>query len=222
LEEPIVRTDELIVELARSVTPVAPLTPPSVRLGRWAAAMVVVAAAGVWLLGPRADIAQALRQPVYDLRLVTTVLTSMLAAAAALVLSVPGAERSLFQRILPLLAAGAWAAILGALLVAGGNAVVRVLAFPVNWPCSYKIFAFSLIPGIALVALIRRAAPLEPVWNAWLAGLAATTFGATATQLICPVDDPAHQLVGHVLPVLVFAVIATAIGVRSLGRWSRS
>ena len=212
------RTDELIVELARSAAPVAPLTPPSVRLGRWAAAMFVVSAAGVWLLGPRPDISQALRQPVYDLRLATTLLTAILAAAAALVLSVPGAERSPMQRLLPLVAAGAWAAILAALLIAGGNPVGRVLAFPVNWPCSYKIFGFCLIPGIALVALIRRAAPLEPVWNALLAGLAATALGATATQLICPVDDPAHQLVGHLMPVLVIAAIATAIGTRSLRR----
>jgi hypothetical protein len=213
-----VRTDDLIVELARNATPIAPLPSPSIRLGRWAAVMFVVAATGVWLLGPRADVGQALRRTAYDVRLVMTLLTALLAAAAALVLSVPGAERSRVQRILPFVAIGAWAAFLAALLVAGGSPVGRVLAFPVNWPCSYKIFGFCLIPGVALVSLVRRAAPLEPLWNALLATLAATSLAATATQFICPVDDPAHQLVGHVLPVMVLAAIATAVSYRFLGR----
>ncbi len=178
--------------------------------------MVVVAGAGVLLWGPRADITEALRQPAYEARLVATLMTALLAAAAAFVLSVPGAERSPVQRMLPFVAVGAWAALLVSLLVAGGDPVARVLAFPVNWPCSYKIFGFCLIPGIALVALLRRAAPLQPVWSALLAMLAATALGATAAQFICPVDDPAHQLVGHVLPVLVLAAAGTIVGYRSL------
>jgi hypothetical protein len=216
-----VKTDDLIVELARRARPVAPLAPPSVRLGRWTAVMFVVAASGVWLLGPRADVARAIRQPAYDTRLVMTLLTALFAAAAALVLSVPGAERSRVQRALPFVAIAAWAGSLAALLIAGGNPVGRVLAFPVNWPCSYKIFGFCLIPSVALVALVRRAAPLEPLWNASLASLAATSLAATGTQFICPVDDPAHQLVGHVLPVMVLAAIATAISYGFLVRKSR-
>ena len=155
------KADDLIVELARSASPVAPLTSPSVRFTRWAAAMVVVAGAGVLLWGPRADITEALRRPVYEARLVVTLMTALLAAAAAFVLSVPGAERSPVQRMLPFVAVGAWAALLVSLLVAGGDPVARVLAFPVNWPCSYKIFGFCLIPGIALVgaASARSAAP---------------------------------------------------------------
>jgi hypothetical protein len=213
-----VKTDDLIVELARSAAPVAPLTSPSSRFVRWAAAMALVAGAGVLLWGPRADIADALGRPVYQARLVATLLTALLAAAAAFVLSVPGAERSRVQRMLPFVAGGAWVALLSALLIAGGNSAARVLAFPVNWPCSYKIFGFGLIPGIALVTLLRRAAPLQPVWSTFLAALASTALGAAATQFICPVDDPAHQLVGHVLPVIVFAVVGTIVGYRALER----
>jgi hypothetical protein len=138
-----------------------------------------------------------------------------------LVLSVPGAERSMAQRVVPFVALGAWAALLGTLLIAGGNPVARVIAFPVNWPCGYKILGFSLIPGFALFAMLRRAAPLEPAWNASLAALAATAVGAAATQFICPVDDPAHQIVGHVLPLVVLAAVGTIAGYRSLERKNR-
>ena len=210
------KTDDLIVDLARQATPVTPLASPAVRLGRWGAKMVVFAGAAVSALGPRQDLFDALRQPVYAARLMTTLSTAILAAAAAFVLSVPGAERSRVQRVLPWVALGGWAVLLAALLVSGGDPVARVLAFPVNWPCGYKILGFSLISGTALFVALRRAAPLERLWTASVAALAATAFGAVATQFVCPVDDPAHQLVGHVLPVIVLAAIGTAIGVRSL------
>jgi hypothetical protein len=211
-----VRTDDLIVELARNASPVAPLASPSVRFARWAAVMFLFAAVGVFVLGPRPDIAEALRQAAYVARLVITLLTAVLAAVAAFVLSVPGAERTKAQRIMPFVAVCAWTALLGTFLIAGGDPVARVIAFPVNWPCGYKILGFSIVPGFVLFALLRRAAPLEPVWNASLAALAATALGAAATQFICPVDDPAHQLVGHVLPVVVLAAAGTIAGYQSL------
>lgn len=215
------RTDDLIVELARTASPVAPLASPTVRFVRWASVMFVFAAVGVFVLGPRPDIADALGQPVYIARLLATLLTALLAAVAAFVLSVPGAERTKAQRIVPLVAVCSWATLLGTLLIAGGDPIGRVIAFPVNWPCGYKILGFSLVPGFALFALLRRAAPLEPMWCASLAALAATAFGAVATQFICPVDDPAHQIVGHVLPVIVLAMAGTAVGFRALDRFTR-
>lgn len=212
------RTDDLIVELARRASPVTPLAPPAVRCARWAGAMVALSVAGVLLLGPRADLAHALAQPAYAARLVTTVLTAVLASLAAFALSVPNADRSPLQQILPYLAFASWVLLLTVLLVSGGQPVTRLLAFPVNWPCGYKILGFSLIPAIALFVLLGRAAPLQITQNAALAALAATTLGAVATQLICPVDDPAHQLVGHVLPVVVLAVIGLIAGYRTLER----
>jgi hypothetical protein len=180
--------------------------------------MVALSAAGVLVLGPRADLAHALVQPAYAGRLVTTVLTAVFASLAAFAFSVPNADRSPLQQILPYVAFAAWVLLLTVLLVSGGQPVARVMAFPVNWPCGYKILGFSLIPAIALFVLLGRAAPLQVTQNAALAALAATTLGAVATQLICPVDDPAHQLVGHVIPVVVLAVIALAAGYRTLER----
>jgi hypothetical protein len=50
----------------------------------------------------------------------------------------------------------------------------------------------------------------------WEPALAAVALGAAATQFICPLDDPAHQLVGHVLPVAFLAVFGAIAGRRSL------
>ena len=212
------RTDDLIVELVRRASPVTPLASPAVRCVRWAGAMVAQCAAGVLMLGPRADLAHALTEPAYAARLVTTLLTAALASLAAFALSVPNADRSPLQKIAPYAAFASWVLLLTVLLISGGQPIARLLAFPVNWPCGYKILGFSLIPGVALFVLLGRAAPLQITQDAALAALAATTVGAVATQLICPVDDPAHQLVGHVLPVVVLAVISLGAGYRTLER----
>src|SRR4029078_13065040 len=127
---------------------------------------------------------------------------------AAFTLSVPGAERSPMQRVVPIAAVAAWPALLLVLLTSGGDAVTRVLALPVNWPCGLKITVLSLVPGWMILAMLRRAAPLQRVWTAASASLGAVALAAAATQFVCPVDDPAHQLVGHVLPV----ALLTALG----------
>ena len=80
----------------------------------------------------------------------------------------------------------------------------------------------SVVPGWALFAMLQRAAPLRRAWSGALATLAAVTLGAVATQFICPLDDPAHQLVGHVFPVAVLSMLGTIAGHRYLNWLSRS
>ncbi len=67
-----------------------------------------------------------------------------------------------------------------------------------------------------------RAAPLRRAWSAAFATLAAVALAAVATQVICPVDDPAHQLVGHVAPVALLSVWGAIVGRRWLNWLSES
>lgn len=206
------RTDALIVQLARAADPVTPLRRPLVRLGRWMALVAPVTIIAVLALHPREDLAAALLDDVYLARAATTLATAVVAAAMALVLSVPGAERSPYQRAFPLVCGGLWIVVLVAVLTSGGDAAARLAAFPINPLCLYEIAGLSAVPALSLVAMLRRAAPLRPGWNAVLAGLAAAALAAAGTQLLCPVDDAAHQLVGHVVPVvgLTLAMAAAA------------
>jgi hypothetical protein len=214
-----VRTDELIVELARGAGPVQPLAPPSVRFARWTGAAVLVAALGA-AIGSRADVLTAVGRPAFVGLAVVTALTALLAAAGAFVLSVPGAERSPLRRVVPIAAGLTWAGALIVLLAAGGHAIQRLTALPIHAACIIEIAGFGLLVGWPLFVMLRRAAPLHQAWTAALATLAATALGAAATQFICPIDDPAHQLVGHFLPVLAFSVAGTIAGRRSLD-WLR-
>jgi hypothetical protein len=207
-----VRTDELIIQLARAAGPVSPLPRPSVRLARWTALALPATALGILAIGPRAGLWTAIHQPAFAGLAVATLATALLSAAVAFVLSVPGVERSPVQRLAPLAAGGVWAFLLGVLLTTGGDAVGRVLALPFHAACVIEIAGLGIVPGWALFGMLRLAAPLRRCWSAALATLAAVALGALATQFICPIDDPAHQLVGHLLPVALFSIWGAVAG----------
>lgn len=215
------RTDELIVALARAAHPVRPLDRPSLRLARWTAATLPLTAAAAVVIGLRADASSAITEPAFIAVAVATIATALISAASALVLSVPGAERSAWQRVLPLLMGGLWALTLVVLLTGGGNPVQRLLLWPLHWLCVIEITALGIVPALALFTMLRRAAPLRRYWSAALATLASVAIGAAATQFLCPLDDPAHQLVGHLLPVAVLSMLGALAGHRFLNWLTR-
>jgi hypothetical protein len=175
------RTEDLIVALARAGAPVRPLERPLIRLARWTAATAPLMALAVVVIGPRRDLGTAMSEPAFAGIAVVTFGTALLSAASAFILSIPGAERSAWQRSLPLFAAGVWGLILSYSLATEGSALQRLLAWPIM-----------------------------------LATLAAVALAAVATQLICPIDDPAHQLVGHLMPVAILSVLGALAGPRYL------
>lgn len=209
-------TEELIVRLARSASPVRLLPRPSLRLARWAGGALPVAACGILAVGPREDLSTAIQQPLFAGLALAILASAVFSSAAALVLSVPGAERSPLQRVMPLMGGGVWAGMLIALLFNGGNGMRRVLAFPFHSACAIEIAGLAMVPGWALFIMLRRAAPLQHTWSAALAALAAVSLAAVATQFICPIDDPAHLIVGHVLPLALLVVVGTVTGRRWL------
>ena len=213
------KTDELIVELTRSLEPVERLRSPLVRLTRWAMVSLSVAALGVLAIGPRADISTAIRQPSFAVLGLMALVTAIGAAASALVLSIPGGERTPAQRGVPLLVGTVWVLTLVAMLNADGAAWTRLLALPVHAACLVEIAGFAVVPAWGLFAMIRHAAPLSLTWTAVLAALAAASIGVAATQIVCPVDDSAHHLVGHLAPMALLTLGIAAARRPSL-RWS--
>lgn len=215
------KTDELIVQLARSASPVVPLPPPGVRAARWLAAVMLVMLVAITWIGPRADLTLALSRPVFLGSLVALLLTLASGASAAFVLSVPGAERSPVQHLQPLLTAAAWSAIwVVGLFTAGVPAGPGTASF--HWLCAMQIGVCAAATGWFLMSMIARAAPLQPLRAAAVASVASMATGAAAAQVLCPLDDPRHQLVGHVLVALMVAVAGLVVGRRSLETWRRT
>jgi len=207
-----VRTEDLIVTLARESGPWTPLARVRVRVMRWLLVAGGLAIMMIALIGARADVRQQLQNSAYLVLLVVTLGSGAIAAASAMTLSVPGAERTPFWRIAAVVLAAAWGLLLCARLATGGDAWGRLAALPNHWACVAEIAGLSLVSGWTFVVMLRRAAPLQPRWSAGLAMLASAALAAAAVQIICPIDDPAHHIVSHVTPVVLIVLFGAAVG----------
>ena len=216
-----VNTEDLIVSLARSATPVRVVRPARVRLAQWTAAAFALAAAVVVAVGPRGDFSVALGQPRYFLVAAAILATAILSAAAALVLSIPGREWSPAQRFVPVTLAGMWAALLTVWLQHGGDAWARIAALPIHVLCVLIIAVLAGVSGTMLTRMLARAAPLRAEWTTALGWIAAASTGALAAQITCPIDDAAHHLTGHFAPFVLVAFAGSVLTWRSLELWRR-
>jgi hypothetical protein len=165
------------------------------------------AAAGVLVFGTRPDLASHVRNQDFLLTLALALATAGLSSAAALVLAVPGAERSALIRGLPFAVLGMWTLAITMTVLEASHGLSGVSDWYV---CAIRVAAIGLVPAIVLVAMLRRAAPLRREWTGALALAGAAAAGALAIQFICPVDDAGHALLGHLGPVLALGAIGAA------------
>lgn len=216
-----VNTEDLIISLAQSATPVRIIRPARVRLVEWAAVAFALAAAVVVAVGPRGDFSEALGQPRYLLVAAAILATAILSAAAALALSIPGREWSPAQRFVPVTLGLVWAALLIVWLRQGGDAWARIAALPIHLLCVLLIAVLAVVSGTMLTRMLARGAPLRAGWTTALGWIAAASTGALAVQITCPLDDPAHHLTGHFAPFALTVLAGSMLTWRSLHLWRR-
>ena len=206
-------TEELIIGLAQSAGPVRRLPSLAHRLVRWSVVAMLTLAALVLIIGVRADIEAAVRPVRFAALAALTLASALTASSAALLLSVPGAARPI-DRWLPLMAAGAWAMVLGTSVASTGSLMELLTPSLIHVSCVIQIAGLALVPGWSLLEMVRQGAPMPGFSIRGLAALAALAMGAAGTQVLCPVDEPAHLLVGHLVPVAVLAGVTAALTCR--------
>lgn len=208
------KTEELIVQLAGSARPIARVRPPTARLGLWLAWAVTIAGAAILVVGPRADFVSAIEAPAYVVSLALLILTAVGAAAASLALAVPGAGRS-WVRWISIAGGAGWPLVWSTSMVASPvSTAIDPQLF--HAACAIEIIVLSLLGGLLLFTMIARGAPLRTSWAALTASVAMLASAAAATQVICPIGDPAHQLVSHVLVGVLVGMGGTLTGRRLL------
>jgi hypothetical protein len=215
-----VRTDELIRQLANEVQPVKPLPPLLPRLLGWTVLAVSSLGVVIYTMGIHRTLGDASDRADFALEAALLIVTALSAAVGALVVSIPGAERSAMIRWVPLslgVASVVWAG--GEWIMAASiGAPTGRLTFA--WHCIFKTACVALVPSIVLVSMVRRAAPLKAAWAGSLAILATAAVGVLGANIICPVDRPLHMLLWHVAPLMLFAGLGAALGTWLL-RWDR-
>ena len=94
----------------------------------------------------------------------------------------------------------------------------QVASDPYGVSCFASGTAFGLLVGGALVAWLRRGAPVSLQSAGLYTGIAAGAIGTFAYGLSCPIDTVAHLATWHVFPIVLSAIAGRAI-VPSLVRW---
>jgi hypothetical protein len=209
------KTDELIAELASRAAPVKPLPSPAVRALAWSVVAIASAALGIVIFGPRSDLGVVRSRPEFMWPLIAAVVTTAIAAGTSLVLAIPGAERTPTLRGFSAIVAALWLLMLVVFVERAGHGFAGASDWPI---CFIRVIAIGIAPAVVLFSMLRRAAPLRLTWTSALAGMAAMAAGAMAVQIICPVNDAAHGLLGHFGPVLVIALLGGVTAHRMLDR----
>lgn len=141
--------------------------------------------------------------------------------AALLLWFLTARGRSMLGRPTNQLIAGAFAAPLGMFLFRVGISA----AFEdgvVGWPdrvgvkCLGMSLAMSVSMLTALFAIRWRSDPVHPVATGIALGAAAGTAGSFLTDLWCPVGEPLHVLLGHVVPILICSLIGGVVARRTV------
>jgi len=208
-------------DLIRALASDRPGRLPPLNLGFAAAVAIGVVAAFVLfmgLLGPRPDIATAVRDPRFVLKFAVTLALAAGAAGLALRIARPGAP------------AGPWrfAVFVGPVLLGLGLVYELASAPGAEWGsrlvgrnallCLASIPLFAAPVLAAAFAALRRGAPTRPALAGAVAGLLAGGFGAALYAAHCTDDSPLFVATWYGLAIAAVTLAGAALGPRLL-RW---
>jgi hypothetical protein len=199
----------LVRRLSSEVRPARPLWPVGARLGLW---LVLEAGVLAWVMSHTTNHFTAkLTHPVYAIELVFFAGAALISAALALRSAVPGRT---------LLASEATFA--GALVLAG--TIVFTIARPMDTSytlgdfgrsglrCACETVMLGALPWLSLWWMVRRGAPMSGWLSGLLVGAGALLFSFAVMRIACPIDEPLHLLIWHLLPALASIALSALAG----------
>lgn len=213
-------TNDFAAKLADDLRPVRRALPAMVTCGIWIAVTGVLVGLFVAAGGVRPDYEAVLGRLDFLLPTIGMVIAGALSGFVAFHLRAPMARIPAFLKGTLGLATLFW--VFEILRAYGASTGIEDHAhlhhdFLVHH-CVVNLALMILAPGIFLFVLLRRGATTHAFWAGYAAVLAVSSFGAIGMRYLCPVDDPAHLLVWHFMPVALYAAIGAGIAKYPL-RW---
>jgi hypothetical protein len=207
----VITTPDLINALATDVPPVRRLRPPLIRAACWLTLGAFVLALLAISQGIRPDLAERLHQPSFVISMAGAVLTSVFAAIAAFMLSLP--DRSRAWLILPAPALALWLATLGYQCLTDWVSLrPDGVQLGETARCFATLVLTSLPLSLAMLVMLRYAAPLRPIAATLTGSLAVAAITATALSLFHDLDATVMILMWNLGTALIFVVLAGAFG----------
>lgn len=210
-------TAHLIERLAEQAQPVRPLPSPWKRAVLWLAVATPCVALVVVVMSPRPDIAARLADTRFVVELVAAIATAIFAAVAAFACTVPG--RSRLVCVLPMVTLAIWLASVGQGCFRDWMALgSEGLKLQTDWACVLAAALAGLVPSIAMVAMLRRGAPVFPRASLVLGALAVGALANAGAQFFHVGDVSIMVLVWHLGSVALLSMVAGVVG-RLILRW---
>ena len=206
-----ITTPDLIEALAANLTPVRRLRPPVTRAACWLLLAALVLALLAVSQGIRPDLAQRLREPTFILGMSGALLTGVLAAVAAFMLSLP--DRSRFCLLLPAPALVLWLSTIGYQCLTNWVSLEpNGIHLGETAQCFATLVLTSLPLSLAMLVMLRYAAPLRPIAVTLTGSLAVAAITATALSLFHELDATVMILMWNLGTAALFVGLGGALG----------
>ncbi|CCD92174.1 conserved membrane hypothetical protein [Bradyrhizobium sp. ORS 375] len=177
-----IATPDLIDSLAANMKPVRRLRPPLVRAACWLLLAALVVALLAVSQGMRSDLMPRLCDPAFAVGMAGAVMTGVLAAVAAFLVSLPDRSRSWL--LLPAPAAVIWLSNIGyQCLMPWISMGPDGVSVGEATRCLATLVLTSLPLSLAMLVMLRYAAPLRPTAVTLMGSLSVAAITATALSL---------------------------------------
>ena len=210
-----ITTPELINSLAANLTPVQRLRPPVARAFTWLMLALFVLALLSVSHGLRPDFEQRLTDTEFVVNATAALMTGVLAAIAAFMVSLP--DRSRLWLLLPVPATILW------LTSVGYQCLTHWVAFEANSislgdtaRCFATLVLTSLPLSLAMLIMLRYAALLRPTAVTLMGSLAVAAITATALSLFHAFDATVMILIWN------FGTAGLIVGIGAIAGWRMS
>jgi hypothetical protein len=207
----VIKTDRLIDEIAARADPVRRLRRPTVRLIVWLAAAMVTVAAIALVHGLRPDLSSRLAEPHFTIPLAMSIATGVVAALAALNLSLP--DRSSAWLLLPLPTLLVWLSGIGYGCLAHWIPLTpESVTLGGSLRCLSTIVLTSLPLSFLSIVMLRHALPIRPLETMAAGSLAVTAFAASAVTLLHDLEATALVLAWNLGAVAMTVLLGGLFG----------
>jgi hypothetical protein len=207
----VITTPDLIESIVADAEPVKRLRPPLARAALWllfAAAIVALLAASH---GLRPDLGARLGQSPFVTGIAASILTGILAAVAAFMLSLP--DRSRLWLLLPAPALAVWVSTIGYGCLTDWVAVgAEGIRLDDVIDCFATLALISAPLSLAILVMLRYTALLEPARVAVMGGLAVSAIAATALSLFHSFDATIMALMWNLGIAALLVGLASVFG----------
>lgn len=210
-----IATPDLIESLSANMKPVRRLRPPVTRAACWLLLAALVVALLAASQGIRPDLAQRLHDPAFAAGIAGAALTGVLAAIAAFLVSLP--DRSRLWLILPAPAVAIWLSNIGyQCLTQWISMGPEGLSFGETGRCLATLVLTSLPLSLAMLVMLRYAAPLRPTAVTFMGSLSVAAITATALSLFHAGDATLMIIMFNIGTATAFVGLGSLFGRRML------